>query len=90
MRGPGAYVSEEQNERIADYFAGCLLMPKRHVKRLFGQRLSLIRMADTFGVTHQAMHVRLSQLGLVAPTPRCNYGLQNSSFNYFRKGSLAA
>jgi len=61
----------DQAERIADYFAGCLLMPKRHVKRLFGERLSLIRLSDAFGVTPRAMHVRLSQLGLVEPTPRC-------------------
>ena len=61
-----------KGERMADYFAGCLLMPKQHVKRLFGQHPSDIQiLADSFGVTPRAMQVRLSQLGLTPPTPRC-------------------
>jgi Zn-dependent peptidase ImmA (M78 family) len=65
------FPANTQAERVADFFAGCILMPKRHVKRLFGQRLSLIRLADAFSVTPRAMHVRLSQIGLIEPTPRC-------------------
>lgn len=72
-------------EQLADYFAGCLLMPKRHVKRLFGQRHSLSAMANTFGVTVRAMHVRMSQLGLIEPTPRCDWPLRKrSQRGYFR------
>ncbi len=58
-------------ERLADYFAGCLLMPKRHVKRLSGEGRGLELLADEFSVSPRAMQVRLSQLGLVEPVPRC-------------------
>lgn len=58
-------------ERLADYFAGCLLMPKRHVKSLFGTRPDPVALAVTFGVSQRAMTVRLCQLGLIGPTPRC-------------------
>ena len=58
-------------ERLADYFAGCLLMPKRHVKRLFGEGRSAPELATAFGVSPRAIAVRLSQLGLSEPLPRC-------------------
>ena len=58
-------------ERLADYFAGCLLMPKRHVKRLSGEGRDLEQLADEFSVSPRAMQVRLSQLGLVEAVPRC-------------------
>lgn len=61
-----------KSERVADYFAGCLLMPKRHLKRLYGQHPGDISyLADAFGVTPRAMQFRLSQLGMTGPTPRC-------------------
>lgn len=80
--------SEEKAERLADYFAGALLMPKRHVKRLFGERRSLIDMADRFGVTERAMHVRLSQLGLIEPTPRCERPLRKRQRSVYRRGKV--
>ena len=58
-------------ERLADYFAACLLMPKRHVKRLFGQRGTVDQLAQAFGVSLAAMSIRLSQLGLIDQPPRC-------------------
>ncbi len=61
----------DKAERLADYFAGCLLMPKRHVKRLFGAGPDSQALADAFGVSLRAMTVRLSQLGLIDPRPRC-------------------
>ncbi len=63
--------SADKAERLADYFAGCLLMPKRHVKRLFGLQPDAGLLADAFGVSARAMEVRLSQLGLIGPVPRC-------------------
>lgn len=70
-------------EHVADYFAGCLLMPKRYVKRLFGQRLRLFDMAEAFGVSGVALNVRLSQLGLIEPAPRCGFsaGLPGRSYH---------
>lgn len=62
----------EQAERAADYFAGCLLLPKRLLKRAFGA--SSQRPADLaaiFDVSERAITVRLAQLGLNDPVPRC-------------------
>lgn len=84
--------TETKSERLADYFAGCLLMPKRHVKKLFGERVSIENLAAAFGVTKRAMQVRLSQLGLTEPTPRCLRPTPNWDHfgkGYFRVGSRA-
>jgi Zn-dependent peptidase ImmA (M78 family) len=61
----------DKGEKLADYFAGCLLMPKRHVKALHGRGLDPKALADTFGVSRRAMQVRLDQLGVTEPMPRC-------------------
>jgi Zn-dependent peptidase ImmA (M78 family) len=70
-----AFPESERNamvEQICDYFAGCLLMPRPWVKRIYcsgTQHLS--ELARTFGVSQAAMAVRLSQIGLTPPAPRC-------------------
>jgi Zn-dependent peptidase ImmA (M78 family) len=62
----------ERAERICDYFAACLLMPKRWLTGDWcGGRQDIARLARRYQVSGQAMEVRLSQLGLLAPTPRC-------------------
>jgi predicted transcriptional regulator len=59
-------------ERICDYFAGCMLMPRPWVKRLWcSGRQQLPDLAQAFGVSQAAMSVRLSQIGLTDPAPRC-------------------
>jgi Zn-dependent peptidase ImmA (M78 family) len=59
-------------ERLADYFAGALLMPKRHVKRLWGEgHRAAAELARCFAVSPRAMQFRLDQLGLSQPRPRC-------------------
>jgi len=62
-------------EHVCDFFAGCLLMPRPWVKRLFCSRVTgmqeLPRLAAAFGVSQAAISVRLNQIGLVAQTPRC-------------------
>ncbi len=68
----GHYRSDERAERICDYFAACLLMPKRWLTRdWYGGRQNIERLAQRYRVSRRAMEVRLSQLGLSAPTPRC-------------------
>lgn len=62
------YKSDWEAERAADYFAGCALMPKRDLKRVFcniTQRID--RLARYFGVSQQAVRVRLEQTGLLDP-----------------------
>lgn len=58
-------------ERLADHFAGCLLMPKRHLKATWGTHRDLQTVADTFGVSVAAARVRASYVGLLEPIPRC-------------------
>jgi len=56
--------AQTKAERLADYFSGCLYMPKRHLKRLVGEGSDADDLASTFGVSVPAVMVRLSQLGL--------------------------
>lgn len=76
--------SRQRAERLCDYFAGCLLMPKMHVKRLHGQGLDVSQLARAFGVSLPAMRVRLTQLGLMEPTPRCSWPSDRTGRMYLR------
>lgn len=52
-------------ERLADYFAACLLAPKRLVVRLWGQGIQdTDQLAEQFEISPAAMTVRLAHLGL--------------------------
>lgn len=60
-----------QGEYAADNFAACLLMPRRWVKRAWGdgyQRIS--QLSRMFDVSPQAMRVRLERLGLMDAADR--------------------
>jgi len=94
----GLYASRQRAERICDYFAACLLMPRPWVKRAWAsgvQQLELL--AELFGVSTQAMAHRLTDLGLVEST-RCNTYFRERSIedvpvahhHYFRELALAA
>ncbi|MBA3617989.1 MAG: ImmA/IrrE family metallo-endopeptidase [Acidothermales bacterium] len=70
--GSAQQTAEEQAEQVADYFAGCALMPKRLVKQAWGNGVQRPHdLAELFDVSPRAMQVRLSQLGLTEPMPRC-------------------
>jgi Zn-dependent peptidase ImmA (M78 family) len=64
---------EDRAERICDYFAACVLMPKMWVKRDWaaGGIQDIGRLARRYHVSQVAMAVRLSELHLLPPTPRC-------------------
>lgn len=65
--------ASEQAERVADYFAACLLMPKRVVKRLWCQgNQNIVRLAETLFVSPRAVRFRLDQLGLTEQPNRCS------------------
>ena len=67
----GLFVSRRRAERICDYFAACLLMPRPWVKRAWSSGVQdLDLLAELFGVSTQAMAHRLTDLGLVEST-RC-------------------
>ena len=70
--GSARQSAEQQAEQAADYFAGCALMPKRLVKRAWGQHVQRPTvLAAFFDVSPRAMDVRLTQLGLTEPRARC-------------------
>jgi len=60
-------------EKVADYFAACVLMPKAWVKTAFcTDRVQGIEaLADLFQVSPMAMSFRLTQLGLTTQADRC-------------------
>jgi Zn-dependent peptidase ImmA (M78 family) len=71
-RGDARTSAEAQAEHAADYFAGCLLMPKRAIKSAWGSGIQQpAALATTFNVSTRAVDVRLTQLGLIDPRPRC-------------------
>src|SRR6266487_5345339 len=58
--------AEARAEEICDYFAGCLLMPRMSVKRLWTSGIQDQRtLAARFGVSPAAMAKRLNVLGIV-------------------------
>jgi Zn-dependent peptidase ImmA (M78 family) len=67
------YSPEDRAERICDYFAACVLMPKMWVKRDWagGGIQDIARLARRYRVSQVAMAVRLAELRLLPPTPRC-------------------
>jgi Zn-dependent peptidase ImmA (M78 family) len=65
--------AEQIAEKVADYFAACVLMPKAWVKSAFfnDHVRSVEALADMFMVSPKAMSFRLNQLGLTVPVDRC-------------------
>jgi Zn-dependent peptidase ImmA (M78 family) len=65
--------AHDQAERVADYFAACLLMPKRTVKRLWCQGIQNIdELSNLLRVSPAAVRYRLDQLGLTDRPARCD------------------
>jgi Zn-dependent peptidase ImmA (M78 family) len=66
--------AEEQAERVADYFAACLLMPKRVVKRVWFEGPQNIEyLSAKLDVSPAALRFRLDQLGLIDRPKRCDW-----------------
>ena len=67
------YSPEDRAERICDYFAACVLMPRMWIKRDWagGGIQDIARLARRYRVSQIAMAVRLSELRLLPSTPRC-------------------
>jgi Zn-dependent peptidase ImmA (M78 family) len=66
------HAATERAERVADYFAACLLMPKRIVKSLWFQGpQSTEHLVERLQVSPAAVRYRLDQLGLTERRTRC-------------------
>ena len=71
-RGTRRTTAALQAEHAADYFAGCLLVPRRLLKRAWGNGVQrTAELARLFEVSEQAVGVRLRQCGLVDDVNRC-------------------
>jgi Zn-dependent peptidase ImmA (M78 family) len=79
-------------ERLADYFAACVLMPRAWVKAaFFAQTQSVEQLAQLFQVSPRAMAVRLSQLGLLEPARRISTDVtatRRRKASYYRQRSI--
>ncbi len=70
--GAGHMNAHDRAEQICEYFAGCLLVPRPWLKRAWTSGLQdLGPLAAHFGVSRQAMQVRLLQTGLMESPQRC-------------------
>jgi Zn-dependent peptidase ImmA (M78 family) len=68
----GSWTAAERRETICNHFAGNLLMPRPWVTRAWREGVQDVpSLAAEFEVSRQAMEVRLQQLGLTKPLPRC-------------------
>lgn len=82
-------------EQAADYFAGCALMPKRLVKRAWGNGIQNPEdLAQTFDVSEPAIRIRLAHLRLTEPQRRYTSPTGSRSMfpprgSYFRQLSRA-
>lgn len=60
---------DERTERLCNYFAACLLMPRAWVKQDWCRGIQQTReLARRYYVSHEAMSTRLSELGLTCTT----------------------
>lgn len=79
-------------EKLCDYFAACLLMPRPWVKRLWtGGLQDIDGLAARFRVSPAAMSLRLQQLGMVEPQRRCPVAPTSYDVSrYFRQATPGA
>lgn len=86
--GHGSPVDDPAAERMADYFAACALLPKLYVKRLYGQGVRDPHLlAQRFDVSAAAMSVRLNEIGLSEPVPRCGINERRYRRRPIRQGA---
>lgn len=70
--GDRRHAPGEQAELVADYFAGCVLVPRRLLKRAWCDGLQRpSALARHFAVSSRAVDVRLAQTGISAERDRC-------------------
>lgn len=68
--GPSDLAGGDHREVICDYFAGCLLMPRPDLKKVWcGGTQDIRLLARRFDVSLTAMRLRLTQIGLISAEP---------------------
>ena len=88
----GKTTAEERAERICDYFAACVLMPRAWVKRHYARGQQDTEMlAAIYRVSPAAMDRRLQDLGLIEPRRRWRKTTATeppATRSYFRAGAF--
>lgn len=83
--GSWRHSAEAQSEQAADYFAGCVLVPRRLLKRAWGNGIQdPIDLARHFKVSVPAITVRLAQTGLITDSSRCARPTRSTHVQQFR------
>lgn len=83
-RGSSKYSAAEEAERVADFFAGCLLMPKSQLKKLYYQGTQLpAALSQQFGTSVKAIKCRLRQTGITEKPKECiPWGVNRGNVRY--------
>jgi Zn-dependent peptidase ImmA (M78 family) len=91
-RGRPTSTAATQAEQAADYFAGCVLASRRMLKRAWGEGIQRpAALAQLFGISELAVHVRLRQVGLLTgPAPLCNGRMSRLRQYGFGRGQKVA
>jgi Zn-dependent peptidase ImmA (M78 family) len=85
-RGDSKHSAQQQAERVADYFAGCLLVPATQLTQLYYQGVHRpSELSPHFQVSPRAIQYRLKQVGLM--TQRCGKSLQVSGNVGYNRGA---
>ncbi len=91
--------ADKRAEQIADYFAACVLMPRRALRSVFfGGQQDPDELAAMFGVSGAAMTFRLQELGLIERNRRIMPGKLRGLINrptstgqtFYRRASTPA
>ena len=61
----GTKEEEKMREKVADYFAGHLLVPELELERLYEQNYEIIPLKEYFRVSYQVILKRLEQIGFI-------------------------
>lgn len=85
LYGSDLTTQRERAEVAADYFAGCVLLPRRALLDAWasGER-STTSLAARFDVSERAVAVRLAQLGIDGSRERCARPVQSYGELQFR------
>lgn len=80
---------EHMTERICDYFAGCLLVPRNWLKRAWASGIQgRTALAALFNVSEAAIVVRLQQTGIIERSEFYGGQLSQPIGSYFRSASI--
>jgi len=81
--------SVQRAEAVCDYFAGCLLVPKRWLRAAWTSGIQApVALARLFDVSTAAIDTRLSQTGLNQRSSRCDQTHPRATGRYYRIGNV--